>query len=188
MKYFTRDYWLSLQRGYQTRHTYASMMLMAGENPLWVARQMGHADASITLKRYARWIPSDMPDAGSKATAVWSQFGHNETVSDSKENAWGGNRTRTPLAGLRILSPVRLPVPPPRLNACNYLIRKIILHFETLTSSELHRSVKQKLWMLRWRNSATAPAMYAGLKCRSGSIGNSQGGRLLSVSGRICQR
>jgi integrase len=34
---------------YQTRHTYASMMLMAGENPLWLARQMGHKDASITL-------------------------------------------------------------------------------------------------------------------------------------------
>jgi hypothetical protein len=28
--------------------------------------------------------------------------------------AGGGNRTRTPLAGPRILSPVRLPVPPPR--------------------------------------------------------------------------
>jgi hypothetical protein len=31
-------------------------------------------------------------------------------------NAWEGNRTPTPLAGLRILSPVRLPVPPPRPN------------------------------------------------------------------------
>ncbi len=30
-------------------------------------------------------------------------------------NARDGGRTRTPLAGLRILSPVRLPVPPPRL-------------------------------------------------------------------------
>ena len=28
-------------------------------------------------------------------------------------NARDGGRTRTPLAGLRILSPVRLPVPPP---------------------------------------------------------------------------
>src|SRR5688572_11101746 len=28
--------------------------------------------------------------------------------------AGGGNRTHTPLAGPRILSPVRLPVPPPR--------------------------------------------------------------------------
>ena len=30
-------------------------------------------------------------------------------------SAGGGNRTHTPLAGPRILSPVRLPVPPPRL-------------------------------------------------------------------------
>ena len=29
-------------------------------------------------------------------------------------DAWGGNRTRTSGEGLRILSPVRLPVPPPR--------------------------------------------------------------------------
>ena len=32
-------------------------------------------------------------------------------------SAEGGNRTRTPLAGPRILSPVRLPVSPPRHNA-----------------------------------------------------------------------
>jgi len=29
---------------YQCRHTYASMMLSSGKNPLWVAKQMGHAD------------------------------------------------------------------------------------------------------------------------------------------------
>jgi len=29
---------------YQTRHSYASMMLSAGEHPMWVAKQMGHAD------------------------------------------------------------------------------------------------------------------------------------------------
>ncbi len=57
---------------YQTRHTYASMMLMAGENVMWVARQMGHTDWSLTAKRYSRWIPSDMPDAGSKAVALWT--------------------------------------------------------------------------------------------------------------------
>ena len=32
-------------------------MLMAGKNPMWVARQMGHTDWSLTPKRYARWIP-----------------------------------------------------------------------------------------------------------------------------------
>jgi integrase len=55
------------RRPYQTRHTYATMMLMADEKVMWVASQMGHKDWSLTAKRYSRWIPSDSPDAGSKA-------------------------------------------------------------------------------------------------------------------------
>jgi integrase len=65
------------RRPYQTRHTYASMMLVAGENPMWVAKQMGHTDWSLTAKRYARWIPSDMPEAGRKAVG---HFGHNSVT------------------------------------------------------------------------------------------------------------
>jgi integrase len=52
---------------YQTRHTYASMMLSAGEYPMWVARQMGHADTTTLVRVYARWMPSADPHAGSKA-------------------------------------------------------------------------------------------------------------------------
>jgi integrase len=61
---------------YQTRHTYASMMLMAGEHVMWVAKQMSHTDWSLTAKRYSRWIAADMPDAGSKAVTAWSQHDH----------------------------------------------------------------------------------------------------------------
>lgn len=46
------------RRPYQTRHTYASMMLSAGENVMYVAGQMGHADWSMLIKVYGRWIPS----------------------------------------------------------------------------------------------------------------------------------
>jgi integrase len=46
------------RRPYQTRHTYASMMLSAGENPLYVAQQMGHADWSMLVRVYGRWMPS----------------------------------------------------------------------------------------------------------------------------------
>ncbi len=42
---------------YQTRHTYASMMLSQGKNPLWVAQQMGHKDWGMIRKVYGRWIP-----------------------------------------------------------------------------------------------------------------------------------
>lgn len=57
---------------YQMRHTYASMMLMAGEPPQWVAHQLGHRDPSFTLRTYARWIPSDTPEAGSRAVERWA--------------------------------------------------------------------------------------------------------------------
>lgn len=41
---------------YQTRHTFASMLLSAGKNPLWVAQQMGHKDWGMIRKVYGRWI------------------------------------------------------------------------------------------------------------------------------------
>lgn len=56
---------------YQMRHTFASQALSAGENVMWVARQMGHRDWTITAKKYARWIPSIVPDAGKKLEYVW---------------------------------------------------------------------------------------------------------------------
>lgn len=52
---------------YQTRHTYASMMLSAGEHPMWVASQMGHADWTMIARVYGRWMPEADPNAGDKA-------------------------------------------------------------------------------------------------------------------------
>lgn len=42
---------------YQTRHTYATLLLMAGTNPAYVAQQLGHTTMKMTLERYARWLP-----------------------------------------------------------------------------------------------------------------------------------
>ena len=58
---------------YQCRHTYASMMLSAGENHLWVAAQMGHADCQILYARYGRWIPDVDPLAGARMSEVWKE-------------------------------------------------------------------------------------------------------------------
>ena len=60
------------RRPYQTRHTYASMMLTAGENLMWVAAQMGHNDLSMLRRVYGRFIPDSMPDAGGAAEAMFS--------------------------------------------------------------------------------------------------------------------
>lgn len=43
---------------YQTRHTFASILLSRGEEPMWVATQMGHKDWGMIRKVYGRWIPS----------------------------------------------------------------------------------------------------------------------------------
>lgn len=67
---------------YQTRHTYASTLLSAGENPLWVAQQMGHKDWGMIRKRYGRWIPEVDTSAGGKVMQFWSQIGHKELSSD----------------------------------------------------------------------------------------------------------
>ncbi|OZI20529.1 site-specific integrase [Bordetella genomosp. 9] len=75
-----RDEWLRLlkvakvryRRPYQTRHTYASMMLSAGEHPMWVAKQMGHGDWTMIARIYGRWMPSADVEAGSKAEAKFS--------------------------------------------------------------------------------------------------------------------
>lgn len=40
---------------YETRHTYATMMLMAGAAPAWAANQMGHSVEQF-LRTYSRWI------------------------------------------------------------------------------------------------------------------------------------
>jgi len=56
---------------YQTRHTYASMMLSAGEHPMWVARQMGHADWTMIARTYGRWMPDADRQAGSRAEAIY---------------------------------------------------------------------------------------------------------------------
>lgn len=74
-KAFPEHYWKPLlkkaevryRQPYQLRHTYASTMLSSGENIHWLARQMGHRDATMILRTYGKWLPDVDPSAGSKA-------------------------------------------------------------------------------------------------------------------------
>lgn len=42
---------------YQTRHTCATLWLASGENPEWVARQLGHTTTEMLFRVYSRFIP-----------------------------------------------------------------------------------------------------------------------------------
>jgi len=45
---------------YQTRHTFASLMLSYGEDPLWVARMFGHTSTEMLYRHYGKFIRNRM--------------------------------------------------------------------------------------------------------------------------------
>lgn len=49
------------RRTYNTRHTYATIGLMAGVNPAFMARQLGHS-LEMFFKVYAKWIDGQHDD------------------------------------------------------------------------------------------------------------------------------
>ena len=51
----------------QTRHTFASRMLSAGEPLLWVSKYLGHSSPSMTLNAYAEFMPDEQTQVGEKA-------------------------------------------------------------------------------------------------------------------------
>ncbi|GAA0584532.1 site-specific integrase [Rhizomicrobium electricum] len=60
-----KDLGLRQRRAYNTRHTYATLALMSGVNPAYVAKQLGHTDTTMLFKHYARWIEG--ADKGAEA-------------------------------------------------------------------------------------------------------------------------
>jgi len=40
----------------QTRHTFATIALSCGENPLWIAKVMGHRDTNMIIKVYGKYV------------------------------------------------------------------------------------------------------------------------------------
>jgi len=50
---------------YQTRHTFATLMLDAGELPGWVQKMMGHESLKMILERYYSFIKNYQRDDGS---------------------------------------------------------------------------------------------------------------------------
>lgn len=58
---------------YNTRHTFATINLMAGVNPNYIASQLGHTTTAMLFQRYAKWIPG--ADDGAAADQMNAAFG-----------------------------------------------------------------------------------------------------------------
>jgi len=72
---------LKKRRPYQSRHTTATLWLASGENPEWIARQMGHVSTEMLFKVYSRFVPNLTRTDGSAFERM--------LLSDSKNNEGG---------------------------------------------------------------------------------------------------
>jgi len=71
-----RDVWwpalekagLKVREMKQTRHSFATIALSCGENPLWIARVMGHRNTDMIIKVYSKYVENA---AGSKDGAAF---------------------------------------------------------------------------------------------------------------------
>ena len=66
---------LTPRRAYQTRHTAATLWLAAGENPEWIARQMGHTTTEMLFRVYSRYVPNLTRQDGSAFERLMLQSG-----------------------------------------------------------------------------------------------------------------
>ena len=58
---------------YQTRHTFASLMLDQHEDPAWVARMLGHTTLRMLYERYGKFIRNRKRHDGERFTRALSE-------------------------------------------------------------------------------------------------------------------
>lgn len=63
------------RRPYNMRHTAATLWLAAGENPEWVANQLGHTNTEMLFRVYSQFIPNITRQDGSAANNLFKKFG-----------------------------------------------------------------------------------------------------------------
>ncbi len=103
---------------YQCRHSYAALQLSRGENPQYVAHQMGHTNLEMIIRHYARWsrrpervgtlahqlsakFPSKKPEFSLKMAAAdapsvrGGSRRSSQTADSTRGNRGAGDRGRT---------------------------------------------------------------------------------------------
>jgi len=67
---------------YQTRHSFATMMLEGGEDILWLSSMLGHTDSSMTLSKYTHYIKKDEKKRGQFLSQKLSSISIETTPSE----------------------------------------------------------------------------------------------------------
>lgn len=72
---------LKTRPAYQTRHTAATLWLSAGENPEWIARQLGHSTTEMLFRVYSRYVPNITRQDGSAFEAMLNKLNQEGVAS-----------------------------------------------------------------------------------------------------------
>jgi len=67
---------------YQTRHSFATMMLENGEDILWLSHMLGHTDSSMTLSKYTHYVKKEKKKRGQFLNQKFTSFPSEMTPSD----------------------------------------------------------------------------------------------------------
>jgi integrase len=67
---------------YQTRHSFATMMLENGEDILWLSNMLGHTDSSMTLSKYTHYVKKEEKKRGQFLNKEFSSSEVDMTLSD----------------------------------------------------------------------------------------------------------
>jgi integrase len=78
---------IRLRVPYNTRHTFATINLMAGINPNYIASQLGHTTTAMLFQKYAKWIPG--VDDGRSAAQMNAAFRQQATPIEASPSASG---------------------------------------------------------------------------------------------------
>lgn len=92
---FTNRVWYPLLRNlglkqrppYQMRHTAATLMLAAGENPEWVANMLGHSSTEMLFRVYSRYVPNLTRQDGRAFAGLLAGMEGREAVTPNAANA-----------------------------------------------------------------------------------------------------
>ncbi len=74
----------------QTRHTFATMVLSAGEDVGWVQNMMGHSSLQMIFTRYYAWIPKKTRADGSAFTSSVASEDEVEASAERREREESG--------------------------------------------------------------------------------------------------
>ena len=113
---FTNRIWYPLLRNlglkqrppYQMRHTAATLMLAAGENPEWVANVLGHSTTEMLFRVYSRFVPNLTRNDGLAFAGLVNGHLGKRAVEAAAPKSAPPTDNAAALAALQSLSPKQL--------------------------------------------------------------------------------